>query len=410
LGCWPRPTLRWLTASWPQFGHDLRKTRFNPDQTVIARDTVGSLNLEYVAAGPANPNGFDSIQSTMTVANGVLYASAVGFVFAFDANGCGAQVRNPLFATVTRTFSGFRSCPPYRPAWPARRAERNDLAGPSSAAEIKSSWQLRAMRKATALAPAQVRVSVSGDVPSGTAEYAQAKIATAAGHVREPVLHARARITANPNPAAQRPVVAEVNLDLNGTPVRAQVNAPTAREAIDLLEARLRRRLDRLSRRRDAKRSRTPASEPDQWRQEAEHANQPTYSQQEPGERRIIRHKSFTAAPATIDDAASEMDAMDYEFHLFTEVGSGQDSVIYRAGPTGLQVAQVNPAPAALNSFSVPATISTQPAPLLSVDEAADQLGLRGLPFLFYLDAEHARGCVLYRRYDGHYGLISPAE
>jgi ribosome-associated translation inhibitor RaiA len=105
------------------------------------------------------------------------------------------------------------------------------------------------MRRATALAPAEVRVSVSGDVPGGTAEYAQTKIATAAGHVREPILHARARITVHPDPAAQRPVVAEANLDLNGTPVRAQVDAPTAREAVDLLEARLRRRLDRLARR-----------------------------------------------------------------------------------------------------------------------------------------------------------------
>jgi ribosome-associated translation inhibitor RaiA len=265
------------------------------------------------------------------------------------------------------------------------------------------------MRRATAIAPAEVRVSIVGDVPSGTAEYAQAKIATAARHVREPVLHARARITVHPNPAARRPVVAEANLDINGTPVRAQVDAPTAREAVDLLEARLRRRLDRLVRHWEAKRSRTPVDEPNRWRHKTEHGNRPTEIPREPSERRIIRHKSFTSAPTTIDDAAFEMDTMDYDFHLFTEAGSGQDSVIYRAGPTGLRVAQVDPAQGQPSSFSAPATISAQPAPLLSVDEAAEQLNLRGLPFLFYLDAEHARGCVLYRRYDGHYGLISPA-
>jgi ribosome-associated translation inhibitor RaiA len=287
-----------------------------------------------------------------------------------------------------------------------QRVEWSDPAGPSSAAEIKSGWQLRVMRRATAIEPADVQVSVTGDVPSGTAEYAQAKIATAAGHVRAPILQARARITVHQNPAVRRPVVAEANLDINGTPVRAQVDAPTAREAVDLLEARLRRRLDRLARYWQAKRSRTPV-ESNQWRQ-AEQTSRLADIAREPGERRIIRRKSFTIAPTTIDDAAFEMDTMDYDFHLFTEAGSGQDSVIYRAGPTGLRVAQVNPAPAQLNSFSAPASISPQPAPLLSVDEAAEQLSLRGLPFLFYLDAEHARGCVLYRRYDGHYGLISP--
>jgi hypothetical protein len=29
--------------------------------------------------------------------------------------------------------------------------------------------------------------------------------------------------------------------------------------------------------------------------------------------------------------------------------------------------------------------------------------------FLYFTDAETGRGCVLYLRYDGHYGLIEPA-
>ncbi|MBO1414556.1 sigma 54 modulation/S30EA ribosomal C-terminal domain-containing protein, partial [Streptomyces sp. FH025] len=30
-------------------------------------------------------------------------------------------------------------------------------------------------------------------------------------------------------------------------------------------------------------------------------------------------------------------------------------------------------------------------------------------PFVFYTDTSTGRGNVLYRRYDGHYGLITPA-
>lgn len=45
-----------------------------------------------------------------------------------------------------------------------------------------------------------------------------------------------------------------------------------------------------------------------------------------------------------------------------------------------------------------------------STDEAVAQLNGTGRPFLFYLDGEHIRGSVLYRRYDGHYGLIIPAS
>ena len=31
-------------------------------------------------------------------------------------------------------------------------------------------------------------------------------------------------------------------------------------------------------------------------------------------------------------------------------------------------------------------------------------------PFLFFLDPEQGRGALLYHRYDGHYGLITPTE
>ncbi|MCQ4083887.1 sigma 54 modulation/S30EA ribosomal C-terminal domain-containing protein [Streptomyces sp. RB6PN25] len=49
----------------------------------------------------------------------------------------------------------------------------------------------------------------------------------------------------------------------------------------------------------------------------------------------MVRHKSFSLARETPDEAAFEMEAMDYDFHLFTDLDTGRDSVIYRAGPTG---------------------------------------------------------------------------
>jgi hypothetical protein len=37
-------------------------------------------------------------------------------------------------------------------------------------------------------------------------------------------------------------------------------------------------------------------------------------------------------------------------------------------------------------------------------------LDLEGGGFLFFREHERGRGAVLYRRYDGHYGLVSPVE
>ena len=53
-------------------------------------------------------------------------------------------------------------------------------------------------------------------------------------------------------------------------------------------------------------------------------------------------------------------------------------------------------------------TVNPQPAPRLTVEQAAERRGLLGLPFLFFLDAGHDRGSPLYHRHDGHYGLLTP--
>ena len=67
----------------------------------------------------------------------------------------------------------------------------------------------------------------------------------------------------------------------------------------------------------------------------------------------MIRHKSYAPGRLTPDEAAADAELLDYDFHLFTEKSTGQDSV-------------------------------------------------------FFVNAETGRGNVIYRRYDGHYGLITP--
>jgi hypothetical protein len=56
-----------------------------------------------------------------------------------------------------------------------------------------------------------------------------------------------------------------------------------------------------------------------------------------------------------------------------------------------------------------PVTLDPQPAPRLVLAEARERLELGGLPFVFFVDRDSHRGAVLYHRYDGHYGLITPA-
>jgi ribosome-associated translation inhibitor RaiA len=253
-----------------------------------------------------------------------------------------------------------------------------------------------------------VDVTTHGELP-GAADYARSKIGELGRYTSQPVLHAHVKLSRHHDPAVQRPVVAQANLDVDGRPVRAQVGAQTAREAIDLLAVRVRRRLERAAEHMEVRRGEPPARDPHEWRHDSEPTHRPNYFPRPADERRVIRRKSYTLAPCTIDEAAREMDLLDYDFHLFTEKGTGTAGVLYRAGATDYRLALVAPALAdQLSPFALPVTISPHPVPCLTEEEAANRLGLLGLPFLFFIDAAQGRASVLYHRYDGHYGLITP--
>ncbi|ORV47661.1 integrase [Mycobacterium europaeum] len=264
------------------------------------------------------------------------------------------------------------------------------------------------MRHGTPTPDVDVQVA-TGDVLPTEAEYVRSKVGELTRYASRPVRHARVRLTRHRDPAVQRPVVAQANLDLDGRPVRAQVQADTVREAVDLLAARLRRRLEHAAAHWDARRGERPAG-PGEWRHESRPAHRPSYFPRPAGQRRVIRRKSFTMAPCTLDDAANEMDLLDYDFHLFTEKGTGIAGVLYRAGPTGYRLALAAPDLAGqVSEHALPVTISRQPLPCLTEEGAADRLAVLGLPFLFFIHAAYGCASVLYLRYDGHYGLITPA-
>lgn len=53
-------------------------------------------------------------------------------------------------------------------------------------------------------------------------------------------------------------------------------------------------------------------------------------------------------------------------------------------------------------------TVNAIAAPRLAPSEARKELDALDSPFMFFADEDTGRGNVLYRRYDGDYGLIVP--
>lgn len=240
---------------------------------------------------------------------------------------------------------------------------------------------------------ADIEVLTRGNIPVAAVDEAATKVRGLARYTRRPITQARVRLTRLPDPAVANPVVAQGNLYLDGRLARARVAATTAHEAVDLLQARLRRRLARLAQHWSPRRGGPPGNDP-----------------HPPADRIIVRHEAYAHGRATPDEAVSDMDLMGYDFHLFTDDRTGHDAIVYRAGPTGYRLAELVPAPPPRPVPAAPLTISRRPVPRLHLPQAVALLEATGWPFLFYAIPATGRGRVLYRRHDGDYGLVTPAR
>lgn len=254
-----------------------------------------------------------------------------------------------------------------------------------------------------------VQMTTQGPVTRAAMDYATDKISRL-GHLADrDILMARVALTEEANPAVERQAVAKASLDVSGRVVRAHVAAESMDEAIDLLEGRLRRVLERITDRRGPSRD-SGEVEPGEWRHNALPRLRPSYYPRPPEEREVIAHKSYTLSALLPEEAVEEMEELDHDFFMFTDVATDEEAVVYRREDGELGLRQMTPDSERLARVAFPMVLDPTPAPTLSEKEATQRLDASGEPFVFYADAETGRGNVIYRRYDGHYGRIVPVE
>lgn len=228
------------------------------------------------------------------------------------------------------------------------------------------------------------------------------------GRMPARVLFARLKLLWEPDPARPRRAVAQVSLDVDGELVRAHVAARSMPEAVEFLANRLRDRLEHLDEHRQQLRKTTGVAGPGQWRHGDLPTVRPRYFDRPVEDRQLVRHKTFAVDELTPDEAAFDMEQLDYDFYLFRDLATGVDSVIDRH-EEGYRVSRLVPSDIDVGPSSASLTVTTTPAPRLTLPEALERLDAGGEPFVFFADAVTGRGNVAYRRYDGHYGVITPA-
>lgn len=257
------------------------------------------------------------------------------------------------------------------------------------------------------MTPLEVAIIASGDVGQDAKARIEQKILQVVDKLEEPVLFARVKLGLEPAPARERPAFAQVALDLSGDLVRAQVVAHTLSEAVDLLADRLSGQLrHRAAHRKEDHRGNGVAA-PGEWRHGDLPTPRPPHFERPMDERQVIRRRSFAGAELTADEAAFEMEQLDYDFYLFCDLASGVDSVLERLSTGVCRLIRVRPS--TLDVTVAAEQLETSPvcAPVLSLSEALERLDSGGEAHVFFADKASGRGNVVYSRYDGHYGLVT---
>lgn len=259
-------------------------------------------------------------------------------------------------------------------------------------------------------APAfSIEVRTRGEVTGLDQDSAVRKLRAAVAAAPRPVLFSRLELSREANPAVERPAVVKAAVDISGRYVRAHLAAPSMDEAIEGVAERIRRSIRRLAERR-ADRVHEPVSvEPGQWRHGALVTARPAYYPRPPEERKLLRRKSYAVSKISAHEAAFEMDQLDYDFHLFLDEGSGADAVIARRDDDGLELYSVDP-DAGKGPAGEPSDFAVLPVARLRLEEAIGRLNAGEERFVAFAEPDEGGLNLLYRRYDGHYGLIESGD
>lgn len=252
-----------------------------------------------------------------------------------------------------------------------------------------------------------IEFSTSGAISDGDREGVTELFDRLLGTIEEPVRHIRVRMDHAPDRNRDRSTTIRAVVDVRGGAVRAHVAGGTTHAALMELDTKLTAQLRHRLERQRSKKERANTAD-GAWKHGAIRPERPSYFPRPVEDREVVRHKSVAPGLTSVEEALFDLTMMDYDFYLYTDASTERDALVYRLDDE-VHVQCVG-GPAEEHAAPADVRIDPQHVPELTQQAARERLDVGHEPFVFFVDAEAGRGHVMYRRYDGHYGVLVPLD
>lgn len=248
-----------------------------------------------------------------------------------------------------------------------------------------------------------VDVSATDDIPQRQIDAARRRLETVGRFTDTPLT---VRLTLRRGGRGR--FVADASTAFAGRMLAAHAGGPSADMAAEAVAARLRRQLRRIiaadiARRNDpgviGKALDDIASGP---------LHPPPGRAKPPEQRRIVHRRTYSDHPEATLEAISDMIDLDELFHLFVHVRTSEDVVVHRREDGRIGLLHPRNSPLADEADDVVAPEPNRYSEPIPLETARSEMDMVDHRFEYFLDASDGRGKVLYRRYDGDYGLVEP--
>lgn len=246
-----------------------------------------------------------------------------------------------------------------------------------------------------------------GQVPTSIRGHAEKMMQRLSDRAPGHVVSTRVKVQHDEERELDETSIAEGLLSTPDVVVRAEASGPTADEALEEVGAVLEHKLDAFSYSEQPEAMDDPSIAPNRWKKPGD-TSIPAFHYRSPERRMVVRRKTYEPMDRmSIARAICTLDALDYRFFIFTDTEDDIATIVYH----DVECAAVRKFDGSRPTKEpVPGMhVNEAVAPSISVADAVSRLNISDMAFIFFCDSSHGHPSVLYRRYDGHYGLLVPS-